>query len=108
MSQLKPGATYIYERDGDVTYAREMGADPNTRVAIGWDYNPINGHRRPIDEPAEDRLKRMKEDQLWADIRREARTNPAVQDALERAIIVYHLSKENNNDDKKGLLWHPV
>jgi hypothetical protein len=104
MGQLKPGATYIYERDGDVTYAREMGADPSTRVAIGWEYNPINGHRKPVDESVEDRLKRMEEDRLWHNIRQEARTNPILQEALERAIIIYHLSKEED----KSILWHPV
>ena len=40
MGSLKPGSTYIYERDGSTTYAREFGADPDTRVAIGWDYHP--------------------------------------------------------------------
>jgi hypothetical protein len=38
MGQLKPGATYIYEKANGVTYAREHGAHPGDRVAIGWDY----------------------------------------------------------------------
>ena len=30
MGNLKPGATYVYERDGKTVYAREVGAEPNT------------------------------------------------------------------------------
>lgn len=36
MGTLKPGATYIYERVGNEVYAREAGADPNTRELIGY------------------------------------------------------------------------
>jgi hypothetical protein len=37
----------------------------------------------------------MREDKLWGNIRREARDNPALQDALDRAIMIYNLSKTN-------------
>ena len=40
MGTLKPGATYIYERVDSVIYAREFGAAPDTRRAIGWNYEP--------------------------------------------------------------------
>ena len=40
MGNLKPGATYIYERNGDTVYARESGADPSTRKEIGWNFDP--------------------------------------------------------------------
>jgi hypothetical protein len=33
------------------------------------------------------------EDKLWGEIRRAARTNPTLQDALERAIMIYKLTK---------------
>jgi hypothetical protein len=36
----------------------------------------------------------MQEDKLWGEIRRAARTNPALQKALEQCIIVYQLIKE--------------
>ena len=39
MGRLKPGATYVYEKADGVTYARELGAHPGDRFAIGWDYN---------------------------------------------------------------------
>ena len=37
MGSLKPGATYIYERDGHKVYARIVGE--NTRQLIGYDYD---------------------------------------------------------------------
>jgi hypothetical protein len=35
------------------------------------------------------------EDKLWGDIRRAAKTNVALQSVLDRAILVYHLSKDH-------------
>jgi hypothetical protein len=35
------------------------------------------------------------DDNLWGKIRRAAKTNSALQEALDRAIIIYHLSKED-------------
>ena len=88
MSRLKPGATYIYEQVDGVTYAREQGSDPSTRFEIGrtfdhrtWDGRPLHDH--------------MREDQLWGKIRRAARTNPTLQDALDHAIMIYQLTKPN-------------
>lgn len=90
MGTLKPGATYIYEKVDGVTYAREFGAHPSTRQAIGWDYDS-DRHSDGI----LDRRSRMQNDQLWHDIRRAAHSNPALQKALEQCILIYHLSKEN-------------
>lgn len=99
MGQLKPGATYIYERADGITYAREFGEDPTTRKAIGWEYDPISGHQ--YDSRTNDGRSlhdHLMEDKLWGEIRREARTNPALQSALDRVKILYHLSK---TDGKK-------
>ena len=79
MGSLKPDATYIYEKADGITYAREFGAPHNDRFEIGRDYQRFF----------------IKEDRLWGEIRIEARTNKALNDVLERAILVYHLSKEN-------------
>jgi len=38
------------------------------------------------------------EDKMWYDIRREAVTNPALQDALERVIIIYELTRTHQNE----------
>ena len=36
----------------------------------------------------------LKESQLWGYIHREAKTNPTLQKALDRAIMIYKLSKD--------------
>ena len=86
MGRLKPGATYIYEKANGITYARESGADPKTRFEVGRDYDPEMSTT----------LQKMKDDKLWGEIRREAETNPALQDALERVKLLYYLTKEQN------------
>jgi hypothetical protein len=37
------------------------------------------------------------ESQLWEKIRRAAKSNPSLQEALDRVKIIYHLSKDNDN-----------
>jgi hypothetical protein len=90
MGSLKPGATYVYERADGVVYAREFGADPSTRKEIGWDYDPRTSDGRPLRD-------HIMDDKLWGEIRRAAKTNITLQEALERVKIVYYLSKENGN-----------
>lgn len=90
MGQLKPGATYIYERQDGTVYAREQGAPANTRVAIGWDWEPEDNPARVKGSKREQIL----ENQLWYDIRKEAQTNPTLQVALDRVILLYKLSKD--------------
>ena len=87
MGNLKPGATYIYERNGDEVYAREFGE--TNRTLVGYDHKPdprTNDGRPLIDH--------MRDNKLWGEIRRAAPTNPALQKALDRAIIIYRLSKD--------------
>lgn len=100
MGTLKPGATYIYERADGIVYARESGADPSTRQVVGYEsgaeYDPINGHKIDYDKRTSDGRPlhdHIRQDKLWGDIRRTARTNPTLQDALDRAIMIYNLSK---------------
>jgi len=98
MGTLKPGATLIYERVGNEVYAREFGADPADRVLVGYGHDPITGHRIDYDSRTSDGRPlhdHIREDKLWGEIRREAQTNPTLQDALERAIMIYQLSKEH-------------
>jgi hypothetical protein len=96
MGTLKPGATYIYERDGSTTYAREFGADPSTREAVGWDYDPQNPKFDPRTPDGRELHDHIMESKLWGDIRREAKTNITLQKALEQCILIYHLSKDKN------------
>jgi hypothetical protein len=90
MGNLKPGACYVYEREQGTVYAREQGADPNTRQPIGWEHpiDPRTDDGRPLHE-------HLMESKLWGDIRRAAKTNTTLQEALERVKIIYHLSKNN-------------
>ena len=87
MGTLKPGATYIYERVDNVVYAREAGSDPSTRFEIGRDY----------DSKEMSWGERVLEDKMWGEIRRMAQTNPTLQDAVDRVIMIYKLSKEYND-----------
>jgi hypothetical protein len=84
MGNLKPGATLIYERNGDTVFRRESGS--LEREVVGYDYRTSDG--RPLHD-------HMIEDKLWGNIRRAACTNPTLQDALDRAIMIYNLSKPN-------------
>jgi hypothetical protein len=90
MGQLTPGATYIYERANGVIYAREFGK--TERRVIGYDnpkeYDPISGHR--IDTILGMDQRRVAE---LVSMAQAAETNPTLQNALERAIMIYQLSK---------------
>ena len=76
MGSLKPGVTYVYEKADGVTYAREFGS--SDRVEIGRDFDL-----------------QLQHELLWKDIHREAKTNSALQRALDNAIMIYRLSKDN-------------
>ena len=82
MGSLKPGATYIYEQAEGIVYAREFGAEPQTRFVVGYesgkDYNSVN--RNKIN---------------WADLLKESKNNKALADALDRVIMLYELGKVN-------------
>jgi len=94
MGSLKPGARYIYERNGGVTYAREFGADPKTRQAIGWEHDPTKPNFDPRTDDGRPLIEQIRESKLWGEIHREAKTNPTLQKALDRAIMIYKLSKD--------------
>ena len=97
MGRLKPGAKYIYERVDGVTYAREFGANSSERCEIGYDWSSEDQQRgRSI-------VDSLREDKLWGDIRRLARTNETLRSELERVIMVYNLIKDDNPPD-----YHPV
>jgi hypothetical protein len=86
MANFIKNTPIIRERVDNVIYAREMGADPSTRKEIGQHHDPRTRTGQPL-------IHQLKEDQLWADLRRAAETNPTLQEALERAKVIYYLSK---------------
>lgn len=91
MGKLTPGASYVYERNGEEIYAREVGQ--TERRLIGYMYenevDPRTNDGRPLYE-------HIREDQLWGKIRRAAQNDPVLKSALDRCIVLYHLSKEKN------------
>ena len=86
MGNLKLGKTIIYESPdgGDTVYGRYIR--DSKRWMIGQSTK------------AKDRIEMIKEDKLWGEIRRAAKSNDLLRETLERAIIIYHLSK--NDDDR--------
>lgn len=91
MGKLTPGATYVYERQGGTIYAREIGAPAETRTAIGWDWEPETNPSRVKGANEID----IRENLLWYNIRAEAKSNPALQEALDRVKILYELSRKD-------------
>jgi hypothetical protein len=71
----------IYESPdgGQTVYERQIGST---------DRNVVTENR--------DLIIQMREDQLWGQIRRLARTHPGLQAELERVIIFYNLIKDDN------------
>jgi hypothetical protein len=94
MGRLKPGAQLIYERHKNVVYAREFGSDPSTRQVHGWDYDKDNPNFDPRTTDGRPLHDHIMDDKMWGEIRREARTNITLQKALDRAIMIYKLSKD--------------
>ena len=89
MGSLTPGATYVYERNGEEIYAREVGK--TDRKMIGYQYEGKVDPRTPDGRPL---YEHIREDKLWGEIRRAAPTNPALQKALDRAILIYKMTKD--------------
>ena len=88
MGNLNPGVTYVYERNGEEIYAREFGKTDRVLIDSQYKTDSRTNDGRPLFE-------HIREDKLWGEIRRAARTNSTLQAALERAILIYHLSKDH-------------
>ena len=74
---------YIYESPdkGGTIYRRKFGeADREL-------------HR--VSDEVSNKLAELREDKLWGEIRRAAKSNKVLQDALERVILIYQLSKDH-------------
>jgi hypothetical protein len=71
----------IYESPdgGETIYVRENGSDQRQLHSQS--------------PRAYDLHEKIKEDQLWGNIRRAAKTNSALKHALDEAILIYTLSK---------------
>ena len=83
MGTLSPGVTYIYERAEGIIYAREFGKTERRVVGYetGKDYDSIGSNQRLFTELNE--------------IVKMAETDPAMQELLDRMLVLYNLKKNN-------------
>jgi hypothetical protein len=86
MGSLTPNASYTYEKENGVTFA--VNEETGENIIAGWDYDPRTNDGRPL-------IEHIRDDKLWGEIRRAARTNPALRNALNQCIVIYNLSKDN-------------
>lgn len=84
MGSLRPGASYTYEKHGDYTIS--IDTETNERTIVGYDFS--QNYQTVRDS--------MQDSKFWGDLRREAKTNVALQKALNRAILIYQLSKNGD------------
>lgn len=86
MGNLRQGAKIIYESPdgGETVYARYAGE--KDRWMVGQSTK------------AKSLIEDLREQKLWGEIHRAAKSNPLLQEALDRAIMIYHLSKNNDTE----------
>jgi hypothetical protein len=83
MGTLTPGATYIYESPdgGETVYAREIGSQE--RRLIGKSYKAVL--KEELNSEVE----------IFKKMFVAAKDDPALKDAIERAKMLYYLSKKD-------------
>jgi hypothetical protein len=93
MGTLTPGAKYVYERNGEVVYAREMGKTERKIIGYSYGTGPLK------DSPKEDMFLGMSVSKLgeWVAILQEAESNEVLKEILDRVKVTYYLSKEHGN-----------
>jgi hypothetical protein len=76
--------TYIYESPdgGETVYRRKSGE--------------INRELYSISKEKAQQDRQIEEEMLWSQIARAARSNPALQEALDRARVIYELGRDYN------------
>ena len=73
------GVVYESPDNGHTVYVREFGSSERVLVSE--------------DDTARDLRGQLRDNQLWADIRRAAKNNPALNNALEHAKSIYLLGR---------------
>jgi hypothetical protein len=91
VGKMEPGVSYVYEKADGVTYARKIGDPADARFEVGSDYDSEKLHKKLMDA------------RLWGKIHRAAESNPALQEAIDRVIIIYELSRQD-----ESVMHHPV
>ena len=74
----------IYESPdkGETIYARKVGSTERVLLSMS--------------EKAWSRINEQEQAEVWKDIRELAKTNPSLNDVLERLLVVYNLIKKEN------------
>jgi hypothetical protein len=85
MGNLRPDAKIIYESPdkGETVYARYEGETDR------WLVGQTNKAKNLLDD--------IREEQLWSEIRKAARSNRLLQEALDKAKVLYELSKTDES-----------
>lgn len=91
MGTLKPGATYIYEREHGRVYAREFGS--TERQLVGYE------HKQQEDAERRYYMTELNE------ILKMCETDPAMKELLDQLFVLYNLKRDHN---KNSTMWHPV
>lgn len=84
----------IYESpDGGKTVYSRVSGDPSGVRQL-----------HSISPELQEHIEKVNREQQWMDILRASERSPALQDAIDRVIVIYELI----NKDDKGPDWHPV
>jgi len=77
---------YVYESPdkGGTIYRRKFGE--------------IDREQYRVSDEVSEQLAEIREDNLWGEIRRAAKSNKVLQDALERVILIHQLSKDHGTE----------
>jgi len=81
-----PDQKYIFESPdkGGTVYRRKFGE--------------IDREPYRVSDEVSEQLAKIREDKLWGEIRRAAKSNKVLQSALERVILIHQLSKEHGTE----------
>jgi hypothetical protein len=75
----------VYESPdkGETIYARKVGSTERVLISMS--------------EKAWSRINEQEQAEIWKDIRGLAKTNPSLNDVLDRLLVVYNLIKKENS-----------
>jgi len=78
--QKKSNIVYESPDKGETIYGREFGSMDRELISESQ-------HKKSLHE-------QLMEDKMWGEIRRLYKTNPALNDAVDKVITIYHLVKD--------------
>ena len=82
LSMTRSDLIYESPDKGETIYARKIGSTERVLLSMS--------------EKAWSRINEQEQAEVWKDIRALAKTNPSLNDVLERLLVVYNLIKKEN------------